>query len=74
MKNKLKVAPERAIVTGGCRHYWVIESPAGRTSWGVCKYCGARREFNNYLPDLVLDGELENLNKHSRSPGFELDD
>ncbi len=30
-----------------CRHYWVIESPEGPTSRGVCKFCGQGKEFYN---------------------------
>ncbi|MFQ6020051.1 MAG: hypothetical protein ACE5KW_04770 [Dehalococcoidia bacterium] len=38
------VAPE-------CRHHWVIESPHGATSSGVCKRCGTVREFRNAAGD-----------------------
>ena len=31
-----------------CTHHWQIETPAGETSEGVCKLCGARRLFANY--------------------------
>ncbi|MDD5082496.1 MAG: hypothetical protein PHU08_03885 [Dehalococcoidales bacterium] len=31
----------------GCRHHWVIETPDGPSSRGVCKYCGTEKEFNN---------------------------
>ncbi len=31
-----------------CTHHWLIENPAGETSRGVCKYCGASRDFRNY--------------------------
>ena len=33
-----------------CRHHWVIESPNGPMSLGVCKLCGTEREFRNSLP------------------------
>jgi len=32
-----------------CIHWWLIESPGGRTSHGVCKYCGAEADFLNSL-------------------------
>lgn len=32
----------------GCAHHWVIESPSGPTSRGLCTLCGAEREFPNY--------------------------
>jgi hypothetical protein len=28
-----------------CTHHWLLESPRGDTSRGVCKYCGEEREF-----------------------------
>ncbi len=33
---------------GECAHHWQIETPAGETSLGVCKLCGATRAFANY--------------------------
>ncbi len=33
--------------TPECEHHWVIESPNGPTSAGVCKTCGQRSEFKN---------------------------
>ena len=30
-----------------CVHRWRIEEPARETSLGVCRYCGATREFAN---------------------------
>ena len=32
-----------------CTHHWVIESPSGPASRGLCKLCGEEREFRNYL-------------------------
>ena len=32
-----------------CSHHWIIESPKGSTSKGVCKKCGAEKEFQNYI-------------------------
>jgi hypothetical protein len=34
-----------------CKHYWVIESPRGPISQGVCKFCGVRRRFDNLGPE-----------------------
>ncbi|MDE2765446.1 MAG: hypothetical protein OXI25_03320 [Chloroflexota bacterium] len=31
----------------GHGHHWLIESPNGPTSMGVCRICGAEREFKN---------------------------
>jgi len=35
---------------GDCAHHWQIETPAGETSKGICKRCGASRAFANYSP------------------------
>lgn len=34
-----------------CHHYWIIESPHGPTSKGVCQFCGAVKEFYNSPPE-----------------------
>jgi hypothetical protein len=40
-----------------CVHHWVIETPSGTTSWGVCKICGDKREFQNYASDFIWEGD-----------------
>lgn len=30
-----------------CAHHWMIETPSGETSQGICKHCGATRRFFN---------------------------
>lgn len=30
-----------------CRHHWMIETPNGPMSEGVCQRCGEKREFMN---------------------------
>ena len=32
-----------------CRHHWLLEPAGGPTSKGVCRICGAQREFKNRL-------------------------
>jgi hypothetical protein len=49
--------------TKKCAHFWVIESPDGRTSRGVCKYCGAVNDFSNDWHDV-----LNSLNKRGHRP------
>lgn len=34
-----------------CAHRWRIESPNGETSHGVCRICGAERDFPNAAED-----------------------
>ncbi len=36
--------------THECTHHYILES-LGATVLGVCKYCGAEREFSNSLPE-----------------------
>ncbi len=50
-----------------CRHYWLIESPQGATSQGVCKICGAVRQFRNSFADIYWDGDVvSDLGRWSR--------
>ncbi len=34
-----------------CSHHWLIETADGPTSLGICKYCGAKKEFSNIFFD-----------------------
>ena len=56
MKYKLKEMPREPEVKGECRHYWMIESASGPSSRGVCKFCGAEREFHNSWLDSTSVG------------------
>ncbi|MBA7611276.1 hypothetical protein ES703_18496 [subsurface metagenome] len=51
MVNNIRTVPEESTSKGKCCHYWIVESPDGPTSRGVCKFCGAEKEFDNYGPD-----------------------
>lgn len=37
---RVKQASEATAETE-CRHHWLIESPHGPTSMGICRLCGA---------------------------------
>ncbi len=37
-----------------CQHYWVIETPNGSVSVGVCKFCREERHFNNSAERYVI--------------------
>ena len=32
-----------------CRHHWIIQAATGPVSAGVCRNCGAVRDFKNYV-------------------------
>ena len=56
----------RAGKQARCRHHWLIESPEGPTSMGVCKLCGIQKEFRNSASDLLWeDNPLSELS-HGR--------
>jgi hypothetical protein len=38
-----------------CIHHWIIEAPNGRESAGVCKHCGARKEFSNSTESVMWE-------------------
>jgi hypothetical protein len=38
---------EQKASTKTCAHHWIIEPAMGATSMGVCKLCGAVKEFSN---------------------------
>jgi hypothetical protein len=61
MARAAKNIAERPKVKVECSHHWVIESPNGPTSRGVCKYCGAEREFWNYWSDHFWEDDVSML-------------
>lgn len=46
-----------------CRHHWIIESPHGATSRGVCKRCGASRRFPNAAQDALWESTRSALGR-----------
>jgi len=50
---------QKPVAQQECHHYWIIETPAGPASQGVCKSCGAQKEFSNYLPDCLAVNDEE---------------
>ena len=56
-------------IAPGCTHHWVIDTPSGPVSNGVCKACGEVREFMNYLensPSWEDDVPLEQVSSGAR--------
>ena len=55
--------------TSLCQHHWLIESPNGPVSKGVCRLCGAEREFQNYTEFSSFGGVyIERYAKGSHLP------
>jgi len=48
---------DKGIKEHRCRHHWLIESAQGPTSMGMCKLCGAQREFKNSATDFLWEDE-----------------
>jgi hypothetical protein len=38
-----------------CRHHWIIETPHGATSRGLCKRCGVHKRFPNAPEDALWE-------------------
>ncbi len=62
-KPKAVQQKQKHIARVGCAHYWIIESPQGPLSKGVCKYCGAVSEFMNYVPYPSWEGKMSKLHE-----------
>ena len=50
-----------------CEHFWMIESPNGPTSTGICQVCGESREFVNYLERSAWSSAGLSLQQHSEA-------
>ncbi len=40
---------------GKCLHHWIVETPHGVTSRGLCKRCGIAKRFPNAAADLLAE-------------------
>lgn len=57
---ELKPRTVETCTKGHC-HYWIIESPKGPTSKGICRFCGTIQEFDNFGPDFRWYGDTPEL-------------
>ncbi|GEM_PF-3008923 len=57
----LQQAKTTSAVLLGCAHHWILETPKGPVSAGVCKKCGEQKEFRNYLEGTSWDREIPGL-------------
>jgi len=55
MKGIVGTTPKRRS-SRTCQHRWVIETPHGATSRGLCKRCGATKRFPNAAEDALWEG------------------
>jgi hypothetical protein len=55
MPRKSSAVLEKPTGRNTCQHHWLIEPANGITSNGICKYCGARKQFLNIIQDVVPD-------------------
>ena len=64
-----RVGPEY-IEAPVCRHQWVIASPNGPSSTGVCRLCREERQFQNFIEGSSwgYDSNLDHLSGGSRLP------
>ena len=57
MSRTAVIRRKQATKRAHCRHHWLIESPQGPTSMGMCKLCGAQKEFSNSTGDFLWEDE-----------------
>jgi hypothetical protein len=74
MSGKVKEKVRAQTQNEPCRHYWVIEVANGPVSRGVCKYCGARKDFYNTFPEYNPLKKGGNPLKLPRLPAVEVDE
>ena len=75
MRYKVKDVTEKHAPKDECHHYWVIESPSGPTSKGVCKFCGVEKEFYNSLSGApVVPKKTNHVFELLEMPEVELDE
>ena len=67
MSKTVESSIRKHVTKRKCHHHWVIDSPDGPTSTGICKYCGAAKEFDNYLPFSSWDEETAKQKRRSKS-------
>lgn len=74
MRHNVEDMSLEKVTKDECHHYWVIESPNGPTSKGVCKFCGAKKEFLNSMPDFTVVKQQTSLFELPELPDIEFDE
>lgn len=64
------IAGTELLEEPGCQHQWLIDSPNGPSSNGVCRVCGEHREFLNYIEGSAwgYDISVEQMGRGSGVP------
>jgi hypothetical protein len=52
-------ACSKSPVQAGCTHHWIIGRATASVSSGVCRVCGAQKQFPNYLSDCLANPDKE---------------
>ena len=73
MKNKVKNVIKERVAKDECSHYWIIEGAKGRTSKGVCKFCGEEKIFRNSIPEFTVGKRNTNPLELPEMPDVEFD-
>ena len=53
MSEGVALKERRKRAARSCRHHWMIETPHGKTSRGLCKNCGNTKRFLNAAEDAL---------------------
>ena len=58
------------VEISSCQHVWVIDTPNGPSSKGVCTICAEEKQFQNYIEGSAwgYDVSVESLSGGSRFP------
>lgn len=58
----------------GCAHHWIIESPRGQSSKGMCRLCGKIKDFDNRGGEFFYYNEATPLIVEQKEPWQEEDE
>ena len=53
VSTKTKESPRADKSVEQCVHHWIIDPPDEPVSKGICKICGAEKNFDNVVPSDV---------------------
>jgi hypothetical protein len=69
MSEGIVVQERRGRAASTCKHRWIIETPHGATSRGVCKRCGVAKRFPNAAEDALWESGSAGLGRWSSQRG-----